>query len=219
MPVRVVNGANEGVYPVAGKTIGDVRKGLRDILSLSPRLLAFRDGKVSEDATVLEDGDNLEFCLVSGMKGGVPDFWSESEIIDFIGPSAVEELKAMGYEEPYTKQQVSSLILIARSSHAGVADAPNKLIMDFSTMTLRYGEQGPFRIDDSLKFRLLHRLSSRPGVYVHLDTLKRDVWRDEYVSDETVNRQARFAREALEQLPLPTVTLDYKRHSWALLLD
>ncbi|WP_013627473.1 helix-turn-helix domain-containing protein [Rubinisphaera brasiliensis] len=218
MSVRVINGANEGFYPLAGKTIGEVRKALRDIFSISPRLLAMRNGNYCEDTTVLEDGDNLEFCLVSGMKGGVPDFWSESEILDFIGPSALDELKKMGCEEPYTKQQVSGLV-ISWSSKSGVVEAPNKLIVDFTTMTLRYGEQGPYKIDNSLKYRLLNRLSSRPGVYVHLDKLKRDVWNDEYVSDDVVNRQARYAREALEEIPLPTVTLDYKRHSWALLLD
>lgn len=218
MPVRVINGANEGVYPVAGRTIGDVRKGLRDTFSLSPRLLVFRNGNACGDNDVLSDGDNLEFSLVSGTKGGVPDFWSESEVIDLIDSSAVEELKALGCEEPYSKQEVSAVI-IARSSKTGVVDAPNKLIVDFTTMTLRYGEQGPFKINSSLRFKLIHRLARRPGVYVHLDVLKRDVWNDEYVNDEVVNRQARFAREALNQMRLPFVNLDYKRHSWALLLE
>ncbi|EMI55210.1 helix-turn-helix domain-containing protein [Rhodopirellula sallentina] len=221
--VRVISGANEGYYPLAGKTIANVRKGLRDVFNLSLDLTALVNGVARDDATILENGDAVEFCRDFGTKGGVHDFWSQSELIELLGPEAIDELKELGehpvQETVYIKQQVSALIF-ARSSKPGIAEVPSgKLIVDFSTMTLYYGEQGPFKIDGSLKFRLIQRLSIRPGIYVHLDTLKRDVWKDEFVNDETLNRQARFARKALKQMPLPNVTLDFKNHSWALQLD
>jgi len=67
--VRVVHGANEGYYPLVGKTVGDVRKGLKDTFNLPGDALAEIDGKTVGDDFILGAGQNLEFSKASGTKG------------------------------------------------------------------------------------------------------------------------------------------------------
>lgn len=67
--VRVVHGANSGYYALSGKTIGDVRKGLKDAFSLPGDAIAEVDGKTVGDDFILAEGQNLEFSKLSGRKG------------------------------------------------------------------------------------------------------------------------------------------------------
>lgn len=66
---RVVHGANEGYFPVAGKTVGDVRKGLRDVFNLPGDAIAEVDGKQVNDEFVLAANQTLEFSKEAGVKG------------------------------------------------------------------------------------------------------------------------------------------------------
>lgn len=66
---RVVHGANEGYFPVAGKTVGDVRKGLRDVFNLPGDAIAEVDGKQVNDEFILAANMTLEFSKNCGQKG------------------------------------------------------------------------------------------------------------------------------------------------------
>ena len=96
MKVRVVSGCNDRKYAVAGKTVGYVRKVLRDVINISPDAVAWVNGPEVSDNHVLEANDNLEFGRYTGQKGGLHDFWSESEIRQLCGDDDFERLTAAG---------------------------------------------------------------------------------------------------------------------------
>ncbi len=96
MPVRVVHGANEGHWSLAGRTIAEARSLLKDICNLSADLLAWVNGIACGDSTILQEGDNLEFGKEFGQKGGIQDFVSESEVRQMYGDDGFERLKDAG---------------------------------------------------------------------------------------------------------------------------
>lgn len=68
--VRVVNGANERYFDnLQGKTVGSVRKSLRELFNIPGDALALISGKEVGDDFILEGGMNLEFLKESGVKG------------------------------------------------------------------------------------------------------------------------------------------------------
>lgn len=67
--VRVVHGANERPFDLDGKTVGSVRKSLRDVFSIPSDAEALIAGKSVGDDFVLEGGQVLEFIKESGVKG------------------------------------------------------------------------------------------------------------------------------------------------------
>lgn len=161
-----------------------------------------------------EDGDSFL------QRRGASDFWTENDIHDLFGEGAVEELRQFGFtpvNSLYSKEQIATW-QSAKKTAIEQRNQTRTLVVDFERMTLQYGDQGPFEIDGTIKFRLLERLAHRPGIYVHLDTLKQEVWRYEYVDDDVVNRQARFARQALRNMGIHNATLKTQMKSWALLL-
>lgn len=67
--VRVVHGVHEEYFDLQGKTIGSVRKSLRDAYNLPGDAVAFVAGEPVEDDHILESGSNLEFTKEAGVKG------------------------------------------------------------------------------------------------------------------------------------------------------
>lgn len=68
--VRVVHGANEQYFDsIEGKTVGQVRKSLRDAFNIPGDANALIAGKDVGDDFVLEGGMSLEFVKESGVKG------------------------------------------------------------------------------------------------------------------------------------------------------
>ena len=67
--VRVTHGANQEYFDIAGKTVGSVRKSLRNSFSLPGDAAARVDGKEVGDDHVLASGQNLEFSKDAGVKG------------------------------------------------------------------------------------------------------------------------------------------------------
>lgn len=92
MTVRVVNGANEGSYNIAGQSIAYVRKIFRDILNISPDARAWVNGKLCSNGTLLKSSDNLEFGHTFGQKGGLSNFLSESEMRQLFGGDVFEQM-------------------------------------------------------------------------------------------------------------------------------
>lgn len=69
--VRVVHGANEKYFDnLTGKTVGSVRKSLREVFNIPGDASALISGKEVGDDFVLEGGMNLEFVKEAGVKGG-----------------------------------------------------------------------------------------------------------------------------------------------------
>jgi len=222
MAVRIVCESNDQHFPIEGWSVGYVARSLRDAMNIGDTAEAWVNGQVVPPDYALADGDTLEFVVPFRCKGGLHEFWSEEEIVELFGADALDEFREMRIEpvkEPvFTLQQIAAWQSSRRSS--ATSDEPStKLIVDFSTMTLRYGEQGPFEIDGTQKYRLLHRLNHRSGFYVAFDDLKRDVWELEDTEDETVSREIRRLRQALDDCGLRGVTIDMKRHRAAVKLD
>jgi hypothetical protein len=68
--VRVVHGANERYFDnLEGKTVGMVRKSLREAFNIPSDAEALISGKAVQDDFVLEGGMNLEFVKEAGVKG------------------------------------------------------------------------------------------------------------------------------------------------------
>ncbi len=68
--IKVTCGANSEEYGnIEGKTVGEVRKTLRDILNIPDGARALVQGEEVDDSYVLEVGDSLEFVKPAGQKG------------------------------------------------------------------------------------------------------------------------------------------------------
>lgn len=67
--VRVVHGANQEYLELEGKTVGYVRKKMRDVLNLPGDAEALIAGKSVGDDFVLEGNMSLEFTKEAGQKG------------------------------------------------------------------------------------------------------------------------------------------------------
>lgn len=68
--IRVSQGANDRYFKnLEGKTVGQVRKSLRQAFNISSEASALIGGKEVEDDYILETGDHLEFFKASGVKG------------------------------------------------------------------------------------------------------------------------------------------------------
>lgn len=68
--IRVVHGANEQYFDnLEGKTVGTVRKSLREVFNIPGDAEALIAGKSVGDDFILEGGQNLEFVKEAGVKG------------------------------------------------------------------------------------------------------------------------------------------------------
>lgn len=68
--VRVVHGANEQYFDsLEGKTVGTVKKSLREVFNIPSDADALVAGKQVGDDFILEGGMNLEFVKEAGVKG------------------------------------------------------------------------------------------------------------------------------------------------------
>lgn len=222
MSVRIVHGANEGRFEVAGKTVRSIAKSLRDAFNIPDDAQALVGGtEVSEDH-IVADGETVEFVRTFGRKGGLHDFWSEREVTEFFGASAIHDMAEMEIhpvsERVFTSQQLNDYLLRVTKPNVSKPQ-PSPLVVDLSSMTLTYYDQAPIKIEGSLIFKLLNRLNVRPRHYVRLDTLKRDVWEDEFTDDQTVNRTARRLRQKLEEMQVQGVQLKTQNGGWALIFS
>jgi hypothetical protein len=68
--VRVVHGANEQYFDnLEGKTVGMVRKSLREVFNIPGDANALVSGKEVADDFILDGGNSLEFVKEAGVKG------------------------------------------------------------------------------------------------------------------------------------------------------
>ena len=67
--VHVVHGANSQYFDLVGRSVGSVRKSLRDAMSIPSDAEAIVGGKKVNDDFILDAGQNLEFHKEAGVKG------------------------------------------------------------------------------------------------------------------------------------------------------
>ncbi|KAA5538606.1 winged helix-turn-helix domain-containing protein [Roseiconus nitratireducens] len=222
MSVRIVHGANEGRFEFVGQTVNQARRVLKDAFNIPDDAEALVDGREVDEDYMIRNGETLEFVRTLGHKGGLHDFWSMREVAELLGVDAIQVMSELGInpisQSVFTSEQIGKYISTIKSKNNSTQSLSN-LIVDFSSMTLKCGKQGPFEIDNSVIFRLLNRLNARPCHYVHLDNLKRDVWKDEFIDDDTVHRTARRLRKRLEEMKLEGVDIKTSNGSWALLIN
>lgn len=103
--VKVVHGANDGIFPVVGSAVGMMRRLLCDPFNIRDDALAFVNGEPVFDQCRLLDGDTLEFVFPFGEKssssfirypGG--KFLQRKLIIPLLQPHLK---KGMEYREPF----------------------------------------------------------------------------------------------------------------------
>jgi hypothetical protein len=76
--VRVVHGVNDGYYDIEGKSVGEVRKALREVHNIPGDADAMIGQQSVDDDFVLEGGMSLEFIKDGGTKGMLPT-WKRSK--------------------------------------------------------------------------------------------------------------------------------------------
>lgn len=67
--VKVIHGASEGVFPVAGHGVHAVRASLVDAFNIPPDAMSFMNGEQVSETYILRPDDTLEFCKQRGNKG------------------------------------------------------------------------------------------------------------------------------------------------------
>src|SRR5262249_55020697 len=81
--VRVTHGANEGFFPVAGKSVASVRKALVTPFGIPPDALPMIGGRVVGPDHILAAGDELLFAKEKGHKGVGSQVWTDEEFCKF----------------------------------------------------------------------------------------------------------------------------------------
>ncbi|MBI3273800.1 MAG: hypothetical protein HYZ69_01515 [Candidatus Colwellbacteria bacterium] len=66
--VTIACGGNYETFEYAGKTVGDARRQLADILHIPPAATAVVNGRRETDQYVLQRGDHLDFQKEAGSK-------------------------------------------------------------------------------------------------------------------------------------------------------
>jgi len=67
--VEVIHGVYAHSLPLAGMTVRQARKELRERMNLAPKALAVVDGQETSEDTVLREGQVLNFLTPAGEKG------------------------------------------------------------------------------------------------------------------------------------------------------
>lgn len=78
--VKVVHGANDGEFEVAGETVGVVRASLVNAFNLTGEAVAFANGRRVPNDYELQQGDVLEFIHARGVKGGGKKALTEADL-------------------------------------------------------------------------------------------------------------------------------------------
>lgn len=67
--VRVIHGANQDYFDIQGKTVGSVKKSLKEVFNIPSEAQAIVAGSTVDNDFVLKAGDSLEFIKEAGVKG------------------------------------------------------------------------------------------------------------------------------------------------------
>jgi hypothetical protein len=67
--VKISYGVHSLEVAIAGKSVAEVRRALKEPLNIDPRALALVNGRDAAASYVLKEGDQLEFVRLAGEKG------------------------------------------------------------------------------------------------------------------------------------------------------
>ena len=87
----------------------------------------------------------------------------------------------------------------------------NGLAIDHGTFSVHYKGKTCY-LGNSFAFRLIERLNMNPGIFIHLDTLKQDVWGTKNINDEALQKQASILRCKLKSSGIEDVMIDGSQH-------
>jgi len=227
MSVRVIHGANEGEFSLDGHTVAQAAKKLKEAFNISADASAFMNGTAVESNHVLGDGDTLEFVRTLGQKGGLHDYWSRAELIEFFGEDEVRQMEEAGMQLTLKPVLTAGEVMTWDKWLRNRQNPPDRYSIHVNTEgdalpTIRsHGVEivrERFTVSDesghscflgnTILFSLIGRLAQRSNVFVHIDVLKQDVWKDDHVADETVMRTARSLRAKLRQAGIVAVTVN-----------
>ena len=77
--VKIIHGANDGIFNVVGASVASVRASLVDAFNLPDDAIAFANGEQAKSDFRLRCNDTLEFMKRRGRKGVGDQVWTEEE--------------------------------------------------------------------------------------------------------------------------------------------
>jgi hypothetical protein len=113
--VRVVCNSNEEWLPLIGRTIGSVKKSLREVFNISYFSDPLVNGHIADISDTLSAGDSLEFVMPFGFKGGEgqqPHEYQIAKALITADPELQEIRKQVKCAELPTDKSIDQTILL-----------------------------------------------------------------------------------------------------------
>lgn len=82
-PVKIIHGANDGAFDVAGAVVASVRASLVDAFNLYAEVITFINGEPVPPTYTLQTNDTLEFIVPLGRKSVGEQIWTDDEFCIF----------------------------------------------------------------------------------------------------------------------------------------
>ena len=101
MSVTIIHGCNKRQFSIAGLTVAETALRLRDVFKIPRAISASVNGQAVEVGHILRDGDTLEFVAGIGVKSGLHDFWSETELAELFGQEQFDVMRQAGLNLPH----------------------------------------------------------------------------------------------------------------------
>lgn len=113
--VKIIHGANDGVFPVSGNSVATVRESLVDAFNIPGEALAFVNGEQTNDEFRLRGNDTLEFVKQAGRKGVGDRVWTGEEFCQFFKIST-EDMQAWIAQGLKVKRCLNGSVRITESA-------------------------------------------------------------------------------------------------------
>src|ERR1022692_338582 len=130
--VKVIHGANDGVFDLAGATVASVRRSLVDAFNVPEDALAFVNGEqVDLSSFRLVGQETLEFCQQAGIKGAGKKKNLTEEDLNRLGLAVVGN-EAIPIEDAYPDEswEATRLEAYAKAKLAGSSLAEERAILE-----------------------------------------------------------------------------------------
>jgi hypothetical protein len=121
-PTKVIHGANDGEFAIAGASIGSVRASLVDAFNIPIQALAFVAGIRVDSGYRIRGGEVVEFCRRWGQKGAL-------ELAGDAGGRASESILSLVAEVQQHERRLAALerLLSSEPEDADVLPLPNTM--------------------------------------------------------------------------------------------
>lgn len=209
MTVQITHGVNQDCLPLAGHTIDFVAQSLRDVFNIPQTASAFVNGEEVSPRHIVSDGDHVEFVKGTGQKGGLPDFYSESELIMSLGHERVRRMRRAGITPTQVSVYDSHTVMKWLASQSDAAEGQVvqreqepvcKCGVTATPATRTIERDGKACVIKGAKqFALMYHLlvDYRPHRLFPFDDLRLVVWGDDMVSDDAIHKTLRRLRKEI----------------------